>query len=238
VCEILAVQFPRARPFASLLGPVLRIEEYGITGFGWGVAWEESGSIRCVKNERTLSDDPTSQSVLRSVSSDRFLVHLRRPSLLSTISLEDTQPFVSEDRSRAFAHNGRLAKAQAVRHCYADGLRGRGDSEVGFRICESKCAAGVLPGSALQAVHDELGGTANMGLMPAVGPMLVYAGNPLNPVWTFDLEEGRAAATCLHSADDSLFRLCFPAATRRVALGDREVVSLGSQLPSSGYVRS
>jgi hypothetical protein len=231
MCELFAVRFASARPRSPLMRPVLAMERFGITGLGWGFAWEQAGRIRCMKGLGTLQEDLSAQGVLEGVSSDRFLVHPRRPSRLTTVSLEDAQPFVLENGSWAFAHNGRFVRAQDQRDLFRDTLQGRGDSEVGFRLVECKCVDGALPQPPLEAVNGELGGTANMVLIPASGPTVDYTGHPMNPFWSFDLEDGRAAATSLHSADDNLSTLCFPGGTRIAALGERAVVSLETEPP-------
>jgi len=65
----------------------------------------------------------------------RILVHLRRPSKLSTIGLADTQPFDDPAGRYAFSHNGDFERHTDLRAGFrADGrIHGRADTEVGAR---------------------------------------------------------------------------------------------------------
>ena len=67
-----------------------------------------------------------------------MLVHLRRPSRLSTLDLPDTQPFDDPRGRFAFSHNGDLRDYRGPRERYrAQGrIFGRADSEVGERWLE------------------------------------------------------------------------------------------------------
>ncbi len=229
MCELLTVAWPRPEPFARILPWALALERYGIAGFGWGVAWQADGTVQRHRDSGRLVDDLTGQAHLAGVRSQHFLVHLRRPSQLSTTALADTQPFLADGGAFAFAHNGRLDGAEAWRERIAAQLHGRADSEVGFRLFEALLAEGMTAAAALPAVHQRLGGTANLAVLPAVGPPLVYAGAPGNAVRRFRLEGAVAASTSLHSADQALFTLCFPGATdhRQVAPGTVGVTEAG-----------
>ncbi|HVC39881.1 MAG TPA: class II glutamine amidotransferase [Candidatus Dormibacteraeota bacterium] len=236
MCEILAVIWPEPQPFERMLPWGLELERVGVAGFGWGLAWREGGRVRRYRDPGRLEADRAGQEALLRTSSTHFLLHLRRPSQLSTVALADTQPFVAEDGSFAFAHNGRLAGANEVRHHFPGQLEGRADSEVGFRLFESLLAAGEAPTSALISVHRQLGGTANLGYLPASGPFLVYGGNPDNRLWRFDLAGAVVASTSLHSGDEAIFSLCFPAAANRVRLAQGEVEALGEPHPGDRAV--
>ena len=227
MCEILVVVWPEPQPFERVLPWGLELERLGIGGFGWGLAWREQGRVRRYRDPGQLSDDHSGQRELRTVSSTHYLLHLRRPSQLSTVSLADTQPFVADDGSFAFAHNGRLAGAPTFRLRYPGKLDGQADSEVGFRLCETFLGVGMKPAAALQEVHRQMGGQANLGFLAAEGAALLYAGNPENDGWRFDLEGAEVASTALHSADEAIFSLCFPNASHRVRLAAGEVGSLG-----------
>lgn len=78
----------------------------------------------------------------------------------------------------------------------------------------------------MKQVHQELGGRANFVYLPGDGPALVYAGNADNPFWRFSMEGAEVATTSLHSADEALFELCFPAASQRQRLAWQEVAGL------------
>jgi predicted glutamine amidotransferase len=215
VCEILVAVWPEPKPFARVLPWALNLEHLGVAGFGWGAAWRDGKLIRGYRDPGSLAADGTGQAALASVRSTHFLIHLRRPSCLTSIGLADTQPFLAEDGSFAMAHNGRLEGADKIRQLFQGMLQGHADSEVGFRLLESQISLGAAPGEALKQVHQELGGRANFAYLPADGPALVYAGNADNAFWSFQLEGAEVAATSLHSADEAIFDLCFPGASQR-----------------------
>lgn len=227
MCEILVAVWPEPQPFQRVLPWALELERVGIGGFGWGLAWREAGRVRRYRDPGTLASDHKGQAELQGVRSTHFLLHLRRPSQLSTVSLADTQPFVADDGSFAFAHNGRLDGAPAFRHRFSGKLEGQADSEVGFRLFETLLGEGGAPAAALQEMHRQLGGNANLAFLDAQGTALLYAGNAENDGWRFDLDGAEVASTALHSADEALFSLCFPGATHRVRLTSGEVASLG-----------
>jgi predicted glutamine amidotransferase len=211
----------------------LELEHLGVAGFGWGAAWRDGNLIRSYRDPGSMAADGAGQSALESVRSTHFLIHLRRPSCLTSIGLADTQPFLADDGSFAMAHNGRLEGADRIRQRFQGKLWGHADSEVGFRLVESKISLGAAPGEALKQVHGELGGRANFVYLPGNGPALVYAGNADNPFWRFRMEGAEVAATSLHSADEAIFELCFPAASQRQRLAWQAVADLeGARHPT------
>src|SRR5919107_5798764 len=85
-----------------------RLERYGIAGFGWGAAWTvEDGTLRSHRDIRAFRDDPDATAV-GATETTSALVHLRRPSKLSTIGMPDTQPFDDPAGRFSFSHNGDL----------------------------------------------------------------------------------------------------------------------------------
>lgn len=235
MCEILIAVWPEPRPFSDVLPWGLELERTGIGGFGWGLAWRERERVRRYRSPTRLADDQAGQASLLEVCSTHFLLHLRRPSQLSTVSLADTQPFVAEDGSFAFAHNGRLEGASRLRERFAGSLAGQADSEVGFRLFEALLADGLEPGAALPEVHRQLGGTANLAYLPAVGAPLFYGGNSGNDGWRFGMGEAQLVSTALHSADEAIFSLCFPEASGQVRLTPTEVVALDAVPARPGF---
>ncbi|MGH9303605.1 MAG: class II glutamine amidotransferase [Acidimicrobiales bacterium] len=226
MCEMLAAWFPEAHPFAELASSAASLEEYGLGGFGWGVAWlDPSGSVVGRRGLGRYRDEGPSDNVLSKVASTRFLVHLRRPSRLSTVQMADTQPFLDDSRS-AFCHNGFLERAEEMRHLYQGRLHGRADSEVGWQFFLDRRAAGAESGAALRAVDEAFGGNVNLGFLGADGELALYGHNPTNFMWRFRLGSGLLAATSLHSDDDSLFELVFPGATGRERLEQRTAIVL------------
>ena len=145
------------------------------------------------------------------------LVHLRRPSRLSTLSLPDTQPFDDPAGRYGFSHNGDLADYRSLRAAYrAQGrINGRADTEVGARWLEDAWRDDEPVAHLLAALHDRFGGRANLAVLTAAGEPHHYAGNRENPVFTFRLGSIGIASTGIYSLDRSLFRFVAPTATRR-----------------------
>ncbi len=226
MCEILLAVWSDPEPAPTVLDWAGRLERFGLGGFGWGIAWLEGGRIVAHRFPGRLDEDARGASQLSSVRSTRYLVHLRRPSQLSTIQLADTQPFVDAEAGLAFAHNGRFDRAEEMRGRFAGRLFGRADSEVGFQLFASLRAQGVSPRAALVATHRELEGSANLALLPATGTPLIYHGAPANQVWRFRLDGAEVATTGLHSSDEALFDLCFPDALGRRRLMPAEVAEV------------
>ncbi len=211
------------------------LERYGVTGFGWGAAWiTRDGALLAHRDTRAFRDDPDRDHVGASETT-AAIVHLRRPSKLSTIQLADTQPFVDPAGRFAFSHNGELTGHRADRARYAaqGRITGRADSEVGQRWLEDEWADPGAPDAAADAdratllcrLHERFGGVANLTLLAADGTPYAYAGNPENPVFSFRLGRIGIVSTAVYSIDRSLFRLVAPGATdRRLVRQGRSVV--------------
>ena len=111
----------------------------GIAGFGWGAAWLDSRRpARLVPRRPGLRATTPAASGSGRSRRPRALVHLRRPSRLSTLTLADTQPFDDPAGRFAFSHNGDLRDYKTLRATYrAQGrIHGRADTEVGARWLE------------------------------------------------------------------------------------------------------
>jgi glutamine phosphoribosylpyrophosphate amidotransferase len=198
-------------PFAE------RLEHFGMAGFGWGAAWLRSdGGLAIHRDIRAFRDDPTAADVGANETTS-VLVHLRRPSKLSTLQLADTQPFLDPEGRFAFSHNGDLRRHREFRPRYqAEGrISGRADTEVGARWLEDAWADCPSPAAALRALHDTFGGEANFAVIAADGSVVHYAGNEENPVFSFRLGRIGVVSTALYSIDRSLFALAAPGATDR-----------------------
>jgi Glutamine amidotransferases class-II len=219
MCEILAVRFPEPRPFAAIVSWAKAMEHYGSARFGWGVAWLEEDAaaprIRAHVGTGQLADDEAVAGGLDGVRSSHFLVHLRRPTMLSTITRADTQPFITEKNDLAFCHNGLFKERDAFRPAYAGRLKGSSDSHIGFRMLQDIMAEGAAPCAALGLVHAKLGGNANLATLDAGGVVALYSKHETNRFWKFRVGDAQVGATGLHSADDSVFTLIFPQAAGR-----------------------
>ncbi len=229
MCELLAVAWEEPRPFDRVLPWASELERLGVAGFGWGVAWlDDGGTVQGYRRPTSLRDDEAGRDGLDGVTSKRFLVHLRRPSRLSTVQLADTQPFLAEDGRFAFCHNGMLERHEDHRDRLGASLSGKADSEIGFRMAEEALTAGATPAGALADVYGRLGGRANFGYLDAGGTLAVYAANATNHMWSFELDGARMATTALHSDDRSVFGMLFDRAVDPVRVEGGAVVAEGA----------
>ena len=211
-------------PFAD------KLERFGIAGFGWGAGWlTADGGLDTYRDLHAFRDDPGRDKVGRTETTSA-LVHLRRPSKLSTLTLPDTQPFADPAGRFVFSHNGDLRDTRAHRARYrTEGrIHGRADTEVGARWLEDSWAdAGSVP-AVLCTLHDTFGGQANFAVLARDGTPHAYAGNTENPVFTFRLGRIGLASTGIYSLDRSLFRFVAPKAADRRLVRERGTVTLDS----------
>ena len=215
MCEILAVAAETPQKLGSILSWAVEVERLGIAGFGWGVAWDtDGGGLQSYRNPTSVANDVEGMLALRDTPFRSAVVHLRRPSRLSTVEIADTQPFLDEEGRFAFVHNGQFRHDGEQRERFSGLLRGRADSEVGFRLFGA-LLEDTAPAPALAAVHGTLGGTANLCCLLPGGELLLYGGHHGNALYRFRLGDVWVASTALHSDDDSLFDLVFPSATER-----------------------
>jgi predicted glutamine amidotransferase len=205
-----------------------KLERYGLAGFGWGAAWlAGDGRLGSYRDIRAFRDDPGRETV-GATETTAVLVHLRRPSRLSTLTLPDTQPFDDPAGRFAFSHNGDLRDYKGLRATYraAGRIHGRADSEVGERWLEDEWQRGVSPGRQLAALHERFGGLANLAVLTADGAAHHYAGNDENPVFAFRMGRIGIASTGIYSLDRSLFRFVAQGATERKLIRLRSTVTL------------
>ncbi len=219
MCEILAFAAERPQKLGSVLSWATEVERLGIAGFGWGAAWvSPDGGLQCYRNPTNAATDVEGMLDLRDTEFTSGLVHLRRPSRLSTVDMADTQPFLDEAGRFAFVHNGRFERDGEHRQRFGSLLEGRADSEIGFRLLGSLLGE-TAPAAALAALHGTLGGTANLCCLLPEGQLLLYGGHDGNALYRFRLGDLWIACTGLHSEDDSVFDLVFPDATERELIG-------------------
>ena len=207
-----------------------RLERYGLAGYGWGAAWiGDDGRISSHRDVRSFADDGDSPAAVGALRTTALLVHLRRPSKLSTLQLPDTQPFDDPAGRFSFSHNGDLRDYQPLRARYRNEgrIHGRADTEVGARWLEDAWRDDTPPALTLAALHDRFGGQANLAILAADGTPHHYAGNTDNPVFTFRLGRIGVASTGIYSLDRSLFRFVAHGATERRLVRERVTVSFG-----------
>ncbi|MFL5708558.1 MAG: class II glutamine amidotransferase [Chloroflexota bacterium] len=198
-------------PFAE------RLERFGLAGFGWGAAWVDGrGRLASYRDVRAFRDDPGREDVGRAETTSA-LVHLRRPSRLSTLDLPDTQPFDDPAGRFSFSHNGDLSDYRSLRATYQEQgrIHGRADTEVAARWLEDAWRADAPAAQLLPALHDRFGGQANLAVLAPTGDAHHYAGNTENPVFSFRLGRIGLVATGIYSLDRSLFQFVAPGATER-----------------------
>ena len=238
MCEHFVARAAEPFPLGELWPLAERLERYGLAGFGWGAAWVGSGG-RLEGHRSTLAfRDDFARDALAREETTSLLVHLRRPSKLSTLAMPDTQPFLDPDARFAFSHNGDLREIRSWRERYkADGrIHGRADSEVGQRWLEDGWSPGGHAPRLLRELHECMRGSANFALLEPDGSAYHYAGNPENPVFSFRLGPIGLVSTGLYSIDRSVFRLAAPSATERRLVRPGRVVGLdrdGTPSPAS-----
>ncbi len=232
MCEQFVAWAPAPFRVSELWPFTERLERWGIAGFGWGAAWRSTdGTIGEHRDVEAFRDDEAGRARVGAVDTTALLVHLRRPSRLSTIQLADTQPFVDSGSRFALSHNGELGRWRDRRAAYRDAGRiaGRADSEVGARWLEDRWVDDRPAADQLCELHEAFGGTANLALLDRSGRVTHYAGNAENPVFAFELDGIRVVATGLYSLDRSLFRFVAPNARERAAVGRGIAVTLGPE---------
>ena len=195
-----------------------RLERNGIASYGWGATWLDADcELRSYRDVGTFAEDAAGRAKVGAQRTRGLLVHLRRPSKLSTIGPADTQPFDDPAGRYAFSHNGELKHEGRFRKRFRDAgrLHGRADTEVGARWLEDEWdGARDVPG-VLRRLHEAFEGDANLAVLTRDGSAFHYAGNSQNPVFSFDLGPIRVASTGIHSLDRSVFKYVVPEATNR-----------------------
>lgn len=228
MCELLAVRADEPFELSTVWSLAEGLERYGLAGYGWGAAWARpDGSLGAHRATSAFRDDARRDEVGRTETTSA-IVHLRRPSRFSWLGPADTQPFVDPAGRFAFAHNGELAHHRRFRAAYraAGRIHGRADSEVGMRWLEDAWALERPAGGLLGALHEAMGGVANLVVLEPGGRITMHAGNGENPVFGFRLDRLRLLSTGVYSLDRSLFRLVAPGARERHLVGRGRAASL------------
>jgi glutamine phosphoribosylpyrophosphate amidotransferase len=225
MCEILLARADEPFQLDRVWELAAGLERYGLAGYAWGVSWvRPDGSLEAYRATTAFRDDPRADEI-GCTETTAALVHLRRPSRFSWLGMADTQPFLDGDGRFAFGHNGELARHRRLRTAYRDAgrIHGKADSEVGMRWLEDAWVADRPAGELLAALHEAMGGSANLAVLEPGGAAAVHAGNAENPVFGYRLGSLRILSTGLYSLDRSVFRLVVPAAR------DRRLVAKGRQ---------
>jgi predicted glutamine amidotransferase len=205
-----------------------RLERYGSAGFGWGAAWLGRNGLLCNHRDvRAFRDDTAGTERVGAQETTALLVHLRRPSRLSTLQIADTQPFDDPAGRFSFSHNGEFRDWRPARAAFErqGRIHGRADTEVAERWLEDEWDEGHAP-ALLPRLHERLGGVANLALLAADGTPYHYAGNTDNPVFSFRLGKISVVSTGLYSLDRSLFRFAAHGATDRRLVRQASVIAI------------
>lgn len=210
---MLAVASSTPVNIAEILEWSCLLDEYGIAGYGWGLVWTDGDTLHRYRSVDGIRKDLAAPRALKNVVMTRGFVHLRRPSLMSTMGHVNAQPYLSQDGDWAFAHNGYLERHRDFRGRYQDRLEGTSDSEVGFCHWLDEMESNVSLTQGLTNTHQALAGNANFMALHRRGDLGVYAGNHENSVYTFRIGSVQLAATSLHSHDHFLFDTIFPSAS-------------------------
>jgi len=195
-----------------------RLERNGIASYGWGATWlGADGELHSYRDIGTFVDDAAGREQVGAETTRALLVHLRRPSKLSTIGPADTQPFDDPAGRYSFSHNGDLRHELRFRKKFQDAgrLKGRADTEVGARWLEDEWNGGADVPGVLLRLHEAFEGDANLAVLTRDGSGYHYAGNSQNPVFSFDLGGIRLISTGIHSLDRSFFKFVVPEAENR-----------------------
>lgn len=228
MCELLAVRSDEPFELAEVWPLAEGLERYGLAGYAWGAAWvRPDGSLDAYRATTAFRDDPRRAEIGRTETT-AALVHLRRPSRFSWLGMADTQPFLEGAGRFAFGHNGELAHHRRFRDAYraAGRIHGRADSEVGMRWLEDAWALARPAEDLLAALHEAMGGSANLAVLEPWGRATFHAGNGENPVFGFRLGGLRLLSTGVYSLDRSLFRLVAPGARDRRLVAPGRCASL------------
>ncbi|PSR34420.1 MAG: hypothetical protein C7B46_05760 [Sulfobacillus benefaciens] len=213
MCEMLALSSNQPLDMKQTLTWARLLEELGVASYGWGMAWVDETGLHRYRSVLGLKYDQQALDVLGQVVTRRAFIHLRRPSLMSSQSHLNAQPYSDPNRTVAFAHNGFLSRHREYRSQFANQVKGTSDSEIGYLYWLAQLSLDKPFAESLVATHKALDGNANFMALAAHGTLAVYAGNQENPCYTFRIGAIHLSATSLHSMDDYLFDALFPQAT-------------------------
>lgn len=214
MCELLILKSEETIPIQFALSYAKLLDEFGLAGFSWGIAWkQEKDDIHYYKSVDGIRHDKVAITGLNNIESKEYFVHLRRPSLMNSIAVYNAQPYVTDNKSIAFGHNGNFQHHNQYRPFFSEKLVGTSDSEVGFQYFLHEQMKGREPLEAIQATYEALSGKANMVVMRKQAPTIIFSGNVDNHLYSFQLGKIKCVSSSLHSHDDFVFRTIFPTAT-------------------------
>jgi len=216
MCEMLFLKSEKRFSLGDVIPLAMEMERYGMAGFGWGIAWVNEGQIEHFRSEGKLQEERDLREKLSQESTTACFIHLRRPSMLSTIAVHNTQPYVSVSGDFAFGHNGFLEDTEKWAGELRDELTGESDSEYGFRLYQRLLDKGTSPQVAITQVVDHTvgSGTANVIVMSRNQTAYGIGRNRDNRLFSFKGNGFTGMVTELHSPDGTVFTKLFPWMTR------------------------
>ena len=226
MCEILAMRASEPFRLGEMLGIAERLDAWGDTGFGWGIAWLEPGEqqVQLYKQPTSLLEDPAPYAAIGDRRALVAFLHLRSPSDPTTVAMPDTQPFLTRS-GFAFAHNGYLPAHDEMRPNFAGRYIGRADSEIGSLVCEDLLATHT-PDAALRGVHQQMGGDrVNLIALFPDGRLYAYASHIGNLFCTLRDVDREVLVTSMHVMDTHLVQKLFPGAEQLRVMPFGEVLN-------------
>jgi predicted glutamine amidotransferase len=226
MCEILAIRSETPFRLGELLAIGERLDAWGDTGFGWGVAWVEPGThgVQLYKEPTSLVGAVGPYGAIGDRHASVAFLHLRSPSDPTTVAMPDTQPFLNRS-GFAYAHNGYLPAHDELRPRYAGRFIGRADSEIGSLVFEDLLAKHA-PEAAMREVHRAMGGDrANMIALFPDGRLYVYASHVGNLLFALRDVDREVIVSSMHVLDDHLVRQLYPGAEGMRQLPFGEIVA-------------
>lgn len=213
MCELLSIRSEKMFPIKTVLDYAELLDQFGIAGFGWGIVWKnKEGKLQGYKSVEGIRSDPLARTILSGVESTEYLVHLRRPSLMTTVGQSNVQPYLDTKDDFAFCHNGFFVNHNKYRATFADEIKGTSDSEVGFCYLESTIKQGSDMYEAIIDTHEAMQGKANMLILCGGGKIYAYNGSEENLMYQYQMDGAEVISTALHSLDNFLFESVFPKA--------------------------
>jgi glutamine phosphoribosylpyrophosphate amidotransferase len=228
MCEILAMRSEVPFRLGQMLAIAERLDAWGDTGYGWGIAWLdlETRQVRVYKQPVSLLADPRPYAAVGDRSAHVAFLHLRSPSDPTTVGLPDTQPFLNRT-GFAFAHNGYLPAHNELRPRFAGRYAGRADSEIGSLLFEDLLGE-TDPAAALREVHRRMGGDrANLIALFPDGRLFAYASHVGNLLCSLRDDDREVLVTSMHQTapDVPLVQRLFPGAQDLRVLPFGEIVT-------------
>ncbi len=152
MCRLLGWVSDEPTTLAALLGPVSLAAFSQLSRLhadGWGLAWlDDDGRIQRIREPRGAHESAGYARAVTEVRTRAAILHLRLATLGLPVSVENTHPFVVDER--AFAHNGAITPFQGMFELLTQDqrarLEGETDSERYFTLLSASIAGRGVAG--------------------------------------------------------------------------------------------